>query len=126
LFDAVTDRINATRAKRGLPWLQSDDVLADYASIRAWNIVRGAPLEEIDDAMAAEIGEPVGELRACMSPDVTAPAAVARFAVENWLDDPLLREILLGKWQRLGVGLDWGCPTERGIILIVLFAGAPP
>jgi len=42
-----------------------------------------------------------------MSDSVTTPAAVAEVAVEPWLDDPELREMLLGtSWERIGVGYD--------------------
>lgn len=66
---------------------------------------------------------PVAGLRACMSDNVTTPDAVAQVAVEHWLGDPMLREMLLGRWHQIGVGHDWGCPMERGVVLVVLLAG---
>ena len=31
--------------------------------------------------------------------------------------------MLLDRWQRIGVGFDWGCPEERGVMLVILLAG---
>jgi uncharacterized protein YkwD len=120
---AVTARVNKARADAGSAALQWDPVLQDYASNRAWDIVRGASYDEIDDTIIDKLGEPVAELRACLSEDVTTPDAVAQLAVDHWLGNPKLREVVFDKWQRIGVGLDWGCPTERGVVLVVLLAG---
>jgi uncharacterized protein YkwD len=123
VHDAVTARVNDVRANAGKAALQWDPVLQDYALNRAWDIVRGAPYDEIDDAIIDELGEPVAELRACLSEDVTTPDAVAQIAVDQWLGNPKLRAVVLDNWERIGVGLDWGCPTERGVVLVVLLAG---
>jgi len=59
----VTDRINAERASQALPPIAWDDVLADYASIRTWQIVRGEiPFDYIDDSLTEELREPVAAL----------------------------------------------------------------
>ena len=65
------------------------------------------------------------ELRACLSADVTTPAAVAEAAVGQWMDDPELRGMLVGNWERIGVGFDWGCPKADagGVVLVVVMAG---
>jgi uncharacterized protein YkwD len=123
VHDAVTARVNDVRANVGKAALQWDPVLQDYASFRAWEIVRGASYDEIDDTIIDELGEPVAELRACLSDNVTTPDAVAQIAVDHWLGNPKLRETVFDTWQRIGVGLDWGCPTERGVVLVVLLAG---
>ena len=86
-----------------------DETLQGLAEGRAWGIVRGVISLDggIDDAVAGQLGAPVAELWACMSDSVTTPAAVAEVAVEPWLDDPELREMLLGtSWERIGVGYD--------------------
>jgi hypothetical protein len=88
-------------------------------------IVKGASLHEIDDSAAERLGKPVAELRACLDHTITTPDAIAQLAVEHWLqcNDP--RQILLGRWERIGVGFDWGCPDlqGRGVVLVVLLAG---
>ena len=50
---------------------------------------------------------------------------VAQVTVERWPGRPGLREMLLDRWQRIGVAFDWGCPDPqgRGVVLIVLLAG---
>ena len=48
VHDEVTARVNQARVADGQVRLQWDDVLQDYASIRAWEIVRGSPYDEID------------------------------------------------------------------------------
>jgi len=74
-----------------------DEALQGLAERRAWEIVkRDAPFEEIGDSLADELGEPVAELRTCLSGDVTTPFAVASAAVKQWLREPELREMLLG------------------------------
>lgn len=125
VYDAVTTRINEVRTGQGLETLVWDEVLQDYASVRVWEILRGTSVDEIDGYLSEELGEPVAELRACMSDDVTTPDALAQVAVEAWLGDHKLSKILLDDWQRIGVGFDWGCPTERGVMLVVLLAGRP-
>jgi uncharacterized protein YkwD len=118
----VTMRINSARASP-LAW---DEDLQGLAEQRAWEIVKGEiSFDEVDGSLANELGEPVAELRACLSADVTTPAAVAEAAVEQWLAESELREILLGDWERIGVGFDWGCPKAdaRGVVLVVVMVG---
>jgi uncharacterized protein YkwD len=124
VHDEVTMLINSTRTSP-LAW---DEDLQSLAERRAWEIVKGEiAFDEVDNSLAEELGEPVAELRACLSSDVTTPAAVAEAAVEQWLDEPELREMLLGDWERIGVGFDWGCPKPdaRGVVLVVVMVGRP-
>jgi hypothetical protein len=48
----------------------------------------------------------VAELLACLEDSITTPDAVAQLAVEHWMERPDLREALLDRWQRIGVGFD--------------------
>ena len=93
----------------------------------AWAIVRGEVAwgNEIDDALADELGEPAAELRACLSANVNTSEDVARYAVGGWLDEPKFATMLLGGWRRIGVGFDWPCPQEDagGLVLVVVLAG---
>ncbi len=126
VHDGVTARINEARAAQGIRPLAWDEVLQGLAEGQAWGIVEGTvSLGEMDDAVASELGEPVAELRACISDNVVIPAVVAEVAVEQWLADPALSKMLLGNWERIGVGYDWGCPDPetRGVMLVVVLAG---
>jgi len=123
VHEAVMARINEARAEAGLPALLWDDTLQDVAEGRAGAIVKGAAYDEIDATEAESLGELVAELRACLDDRVTTPDDVAQVAFGHWLGEQELGEILLRRWQRIGVGLDWGCPTERGLVLVVLLAG---
>ena len=40
--------------------------------------------------------------------------------IRHWFAESL--EVLLGHWQRIGVGFDWSCPKEegRGVFLVGL------
>ena len=62
----------------------------------------------------------VAELRACLSDNVTTPDAVAKAAVEYWIDDPNLRQMLLGNAERIDFSFECGCPPERGVILVAI------
>jgi len=121
----VTTRVNQIRAENGEAALEWNDVLQDLAEDPAGGIVKGAPVDEIDDSLAAQLGEPVAELRACMDDSITTPDAVAQLAVEHWMARPDLREALLDRWLRIGIGFEWGCPDPRGrgVVLVVLLAG---
>jgi hypothetical protein len=122
--EAVENRINEIRAGYGFDPLLRDAALQDLAEERAWGIVKGdVPFDEVDGAVANQLGEPVAELRACLSDNATTPEAVAQAAGEEWLAG--LDEVLLGEWRRIGAGFDWGCPKEggRGVVLVVLLAG---
>jgi hypothetical protein len=46
-------------------------------------------------------------------------------AVDEWLAESELREMLLRSWERTGVGLWWGCPKPdaTGVVLAVVMAG---
>jgi hypothetical protein len=122
--EAMVNRINEIRADHGLGSLLWDESLQELAEGRAWGIVKGdIPFDEVDDSVATQLGEPVAELRTCLSESVTTPEAVAQAASEEWLIN--LDEVLLGHWERVGVGFDWGCPKNgtRGVVLVVLLAG---
>ncbi len=126
VHDGVVARINEARAAQGIRPLVWDDTLQGLAEGQAWGIVKGVvSLDEMDNAVASKLGEPVAELRACISDNITTPATVAQLAVEQWLADPQLSKMLLGNWERIGVGYDWGCPDPqaRGVMLIVILAG---
>ena len=124
VHEAVTSRVNEARAEQGKHLLEWDEGLQELAEWQAWQVTKGAvSFNELDDWPATQLGEPVIELRACMSDNATTPEGVAQVAVEHWLGEPELREMLLGRWQRIGVGFDWGCPKERGVVLVVLLAG---
>jgi uncharacterized protein YkwD len=126
VHDEVTMLINSIRTSHEVETLAWDEDLQGLAERRAWKIVKGEiPFDEVDDSLANELGEPVAELRACLSADVKTPAAVAEAAVEQWLVEPELREMLLGDWERIGVGFDWGCPKPdaRGVVLVVVMVG---
>ena len=58
-----------------------------------------------------------------MSDNATTPGAVADAAIQQWLAQPALESALFGPWTRIGVAFDWGCPTERGVVLVMLLAG---
>jgi uncharacterized protein YkwD len=121
--DSVTDQVSEARAAHGLEPLLWDETLQELAEGRAWGIVKGEiPFDEVDNTVADRLGEPVAELRACLSHNATTPEAVARAAVGEWLADS--DEMLLGHWERIGVGFDWGCPQDdaRGVVLVVLLA----
>ncbi len=137
VHEAVTAQVNQARAERGLEPLIWDEALQEAAEGRARAIVRGEVAwgGEIDDALAEQLGEPAivpeaersgaAELRACLSANVTAPEDVARYAVGGWLDEPKFAMMLLGSWERIGVGFDWPCPQEDagGLVLVVVLAG---
>jgi len=109
VHDEVSARINNARVAQGMEPMLWDETLQGLAEGRAWGIVTGVTSldDGIDGAVAGQLGEPVAELWACISDSVTSPAAVAEVAVEPWLDDPELREMLLGtSWERIGVGYD--------------------
>ena len=125
VHDEVVKLINGIRTSHEVKTLAWDEDLQGLAERQAWEIVKGeVPFDEVDDSMANELGEPVAELRACLSAAVTTPAAVASAAVEQWLDDPELHRMLVGDWERIGVGFDWGCPDAGGVVLVVVMAGA--
>jgi hypothetical protein len=99
----------------------------DYASIRAWEIVREEiPIGEIDDYVAEQLGEPVIEFRACLSDYVTVSEEIAQSAIDAWIAMPTFTQALSGDWERIGASLDWGCPIGRGVALVVIFAGSLP
>jgi uncharacterized protein YkwD len=127
VHEEVTAAVNEARAERGIAPLKWDEELQELAEWQAWQVTKGAIVfDEIDDWPATQLREPVIELRACMSDNVTTPDAMAQYAIEHWLDDTDLRGMLLSSGQRIGVGHDWGCLTERGVVLVVLLAGGTP
>ena len=126
VHDEVTILINGICTSHEVETLQWDETLQGLAEKRAWAIVKGEiPFDEVDDSLADELGEPVAELRACLSADITTPAAVAEAAVGQWVDDPELHRMLVGDWERVGVGFDWGCPKPDagGVVLVVVMVG---
>ena len=67
VHDEIVALVNDARAAQAMEPLLWDEALQGLAERRVWEIVRGdAALEEIDDSLADELGEPVAELRACL------------------------------------------------------------
>ena len=84
VHEAVTSRVNEARIEKGEHPLEWDETLQELAEWQAWQVTKGAvSFDELDDWPATQLGEPVIELRACMSDNVTTPDAVAQVAVEH-------------------------------------------
>jgi hypothetical protein len=121
VYEEVTAAVNGARAEHRVTPLQWDEDLQELAEWQAWQVTKGAvPFDELGDFPATQLGEPVIELRACLSDNVTTPEAVARIAVERLLANPERRTMLLGRSRRIGTGYDWGCLSEGGVVLAVL------
>ncbi len=109
VHDAIVARVNDARTEQGGVLLVWDEDLQELAEGQAWEIVKGdLVFERIAGLPAYRLGEPVIELRACLSDNATTPDVVAKAAVDEWLAELALRQMLLGNWTRIGVGYDWG------------------
>ena len=84
VHEAVTTRVNEARVDQGKHPLNRDETLQELAEWQAWQVVKDTkPFDKIDDWPANQLGEPVIELRACLSDNVVTPDTVAQVAAEH-------------------------------------------
>jgi uncharacterized protein YkwD len=117
----VVDALNRAREKAGRPRLKPSGKLSKIAQSVAEELARLGDLRKGETTYAAQVRQ--GGYRYRLLGEAAASGqSLPDQVAEDWLDNPVHRENLLGKFSEIGVGY---ATTEKGIPFWVVFVAQP-